>query len=138
MKTKQLIYKSFSYFLLVVFGFFLVHGFIPHHHHNNELNSSYSVHFCEDDFNFLDKHDHNSQGSEHHYCCLLCDQINAELYHDYLTTADNSQDLKLAFHQITDFTIYCEEIITSIIILESPILLENQNSPVGLRAPPVC
>ncbi len=138
MATKNFIYKIFSYLQLVVFGFFLMHGFTPHHHHNNELISSYSVHFCGDNHNCSEEFDHNSLGLEDHYCCLLCNQINTELHHDYITTSDNGQVIKLELQQNADFTIYSEGLITLAMIIESPILIENQYSSVGLRAPPVC
>ena len=75
-----MIQKIIRYFLLLIFATYLTHGFIPHHHHDQQLVLSCDISFNKQAGHICQIHSGHS-GKQLDSFCPICDQIAKE-YHN--------------------------------------------------------
>jgi hypothetical protein len=129
--------KIARYFQLLIFVTYLAHGFIPHHHHKNELSTSYNIEFSHDAQVCVCHGESLHSGEELHDNCLLCDQLQKERTNNGFFFKEPVLALYVEFQD--DFIISSEEestldypLTNDLFLITDAVILNH-----GLRAPPL-
>lgn len=137
MINQKFIHKIARYVQLLIFVSYLSHGFIPHHHHTDSLNSSYDINFSHDHA-LCSYQEHSSHsGEEAHPDCLLCNQLDKEFHKHGLFFKERSIAINVIIKD--DFVIFPKEEITENfpILNDFPLITDTVIPGHGLRAPPI-
>ena len=137
MVSQQNLHNLIRYFQLIIFVLYLTHGFIPHHHHNHELVSSYDINFSHDSNNCSCNTKSLHHGDNLHSDCQICDQLAKEFQNQSLFFKEPIFNLSLFLPEDVESFLPSE---TNSEYADIPIFIFSDKAIVltnGLRAPPV-